>query len=73
MDGLLPPEMAEDGEHMYFIPMGLLLNGNAEVMAATGKAAADSTNLNTLGFLRNLTPVIIGNIFGGGFMVAGIY
>lgn len=59
--------------NMYFIPMGLLLNGNAEVMAAAGKAASDLANLNTLGFLSNLIPVTIGNIFGGGFMVAVVY
>jgi len=59
--------------NMYFIPMGILLNGNAEVMAAAGKVAGDLTNLNFLGFLRNLLPVTIGNIFGGGFMVAVVY
>ncbi|MFB0546888.1 MAG: formate/nitrite transporter family protein [Anaerolineae bacterium] len=59
--------------NMYFIPIGLLLNGNADVMAAAGKVASDLVNLNTLGFLRNLIPVTIGNIFGGGFMVAVVY
>jgi formate transporter len=59
--------------NMYFIPMGILLNGNAEVMAVAGKAASDLTNLNFLGLLRNLLPVTIGNIFGGGFMVAVVY
>ena len=59
--------------NMYFIPMGLLLKGNAEVMAAAGKVAGDLTNLNTLGFLRNLLSVTAGNLFGGGFMVAVVY
>jgi formate/nitrite transporter len=59
--------------NMYFIPMGLFLNGNAEVIAAAGKVASDLVNLNTLGFLSNLIPVTIGNIFGGGFMVAVVY
>jgi len=31
--------------NMYFIPMGILLNGNAEVMAAAGKVAGDLTSL----------------------------
>jgi hypothetical protein len=30
-------------------------------------------NLNLQGFLGNLVPVTIGNIFGGGFMVAAVY
>lgn len=59
--------------NMYFIPMGLFLNGNAEAMAAAGKVASDLVNLNTLGFLKNLIPVTIGNIVGGGFMVAVVY
>jgi len=59
--------------NMYFIPIGLLLNGNAEVMAAAGKVAVDLARLNTLGFLGNLLSVTIGNIFGGGFMVAVVY
>jgi len=59
--------------NMYFIPMGILLNGNAEVMAVAGKAAGDLANLNYLGLLRNLLPVTIGNVFGGGFMVAVVY
>jgi formate transporter len=59
--------------NMYFIPMGILLNGNAEVMAVAGKTVSDLTNLNFLGLLSNLLPVTIGNIFGGGFMVAVVY
>lgn len=59
--------------NMYFIPMGLLLNGNVEVMAAAGKVAGDLVNLNVLGFVRNLISVTAGNIFGGGFMVAVVY
>ena len=57
----------------YFIPMGLFLKGNVEVMAAAGKVVSDLANLNALGFLRNLISVTAGNIFGGGFMVAVVY
>jgi formate/nitrite transporter len=59
--------------NMYFIPMGLLLKGEPEVIAAAGKVSSDLINLNLQGFLANLVPVTIGNIFGGGFMVALIY
>ena len=59
--------------NMYFIPMGLLLKGEPEVVAAAGKVASDLVNLNLQGFIGNLFSVTTGNIFGGGFMVAAIY
>jgi formate transporter len=59
--------------NMYFIPMGLLLKGEAEVVAAAGKVASELINLNVQGFVGNLISVTIGNIFGGGFMVAAVY
>ena len=59
--------------NMYFIPMGLLLRGEPEVLAAAGKVAGDLANLNFAGFLANLLSVTTGNIFGGGFMVAAVY
>ncbi len=59
--------------NMYFIPIGLFLKGEPEVVAAAGKAATDLVNLNLQGFIGNLIPVTIGNIFGGGFMVAVVY
>ncbi len=59
--------------NMYFIPMGLLLKGEPEVVAAAGKAAGDLVNLNLQGFIGNLVSVTTGNIFGGGFMVAVVY
>ncbi len=59
--------------NMYFIPMGLLLKGEPQVLAAAGKAAGDLANLNLPGLLGNLVSVTTGNIFGGGFMVATVY
>ncbi|MBN1581020.1 MAG: formate transporter FocA [Anaerolineae bacterium] len=59
--------------NMYFIPMGLLLKTDPQVMAAAGKTAADLANLDLQGFVRNLVSVTTGNIFGGGFMVAAVY
>jgi len=59
--------------NMYFIPMGLLLKGEPQVVAAAGKVASDLINLNLQGFIGNLISVTTGNIFGGGFMVAAIY
>ena len=59
--------------NMYFIPMGLLMKGEPEAIAAAGKVAADLVNLNLQGFVGNLISVTTGNIFGGGFMVAVVY
>jgi len=60
--------------NMYFIPLGILLKGEPEVLKAAGKTAADLVNLNWQRFfITNLLPVTIGNIFGGGFMVAAVY
>jgi formate transporter len=59
--------------NMYFIPMGLFLKGEPQVVTAAGKVAGDLIDLNLLGFARNLFSVTTGNIFGGGFMVAAVY
>ena len=54
-------------------PMGLLLKGEPDVLAAAGKVASELANLNLQGFVRNLISVTTGNIFGGGVMVAAVY
>jgi formate transporter len=59
--------------NMYFIPMGLLLKSEPQVVAAAGKVASDLVNLDLHGFLANLLSVTTGNVFGGGFMVAAVY
>lgn len=59
--------------NMYFIPMGLLLKEEPQVVAAAGKVASDLVNLDLQGFIGNLISVTTGNIFGGGFMVAVVY
>jgi formate/nitrite transporter len=59
--------------NMYFIPMGLLLKAEPQVMQAAGRVAADLVNLNAHGFIDNLIAVTTGNIFGGGFLVAAVY
>lgn len=59
--------------NMYFIPMGLLMKGEPEVVAAAGKAANDLVTLNLQGFVGNMISVTTGNIFGGGFLVAIVY
>ena len=57
--------------NMYFIPAGLIAAGHDEWIQLLG---LDITNL-TWGnfFLKNLLPVTLGNIVGGGFFVGVIY
>lgn len=62
--------------NMYFIPVGLLINGNAATgfWEATGLAATQFPQLTWGAFLLwNLLPVTIGNIIGGALMVGGVY
>jgi formate/nitrite transporter len=63
--------------NMYFIPAGLLARHNPQILAAAQTAlgrAPDLSNLTVPGFvIRNLLPVTIGNIIGGGLLVAGVY
>ena len=51
--------------NMYFIPLGILLREQIPV------AGAD--NLSWLGLYSNLVPVTLGNMVGGGVMVALVY
>ncbi|HUX47985.1 MAG TPA: formate/nitrite transporter family protein [Dehalococcoidia bacterium] len=51
--------------NMFFIPMGIAMTGQAEVVQAAGLAASQIANVNMLGLVNNLIPVTIGNIIGG--------
>jgi formate transporter len=51
--------------NMYFIPLGILLRENSNV--------ANAELLTWGGLIANLVPVTLGNIFGGGVMVALVY
>jgi formate/nitrite transporter len=58
--------------NMYFIPAGLLLKSNPEVVALF--SGTDLSNLTLSGFLwNNLLPVTIGNMVGGAIFVGSIY
>ncbi|MBU0494143.1 MAG: formate transporter FocA [Chloroflexi bacterium] len=62
--------------NMYFIPMGLLIQGFAgpEFWTAIGKMPADYASLTWLNFfVANLLPVTIGNIIGGAGFVGLLY
>ena len=51
--------------NMYFIPLGILLKGRV--------AEAGGETLSWFGLFSNLVPVTLGNIVGGGVMVALVY
>jgi len=52
--------------NMFFIPLGIALANQAEVVQAAGTTATQLTGLTPLGLVQNLVPVTIGNIIGGG-------
>lgn len=63
--------------NMYYIPAGILAAANpkwVEVALAHGVTPEKLANLNwTSFFLNNELPVTLGNIVGGGVLVAGYY
>jgi formate transporter len=63
--------------NMYFVPMGLALKGQADVVAAAQGMAGQPIvlgNLTVAGFIvKNLIPVTLGNIIGGSLLVGVIY
>lgn len=63
--------------NMYYIPAGLLAKANGAWVEAAGTIGVTAEKLGHLTWgnflLRNLLPVTIGNIVGGGIMVAMAY
>lgn len=59
--------------NMYFIPIGLFLKSNIEVVNASGLMDVISNLTWYRFFVNNLIPVTLGNIVGGGIFVGGIY
>lgn len=55
--------------NMYFISLGIFLKSGAGAAAA----GIDVSSLDWGGFVGNLVPVTLGNIFGGSIMVALVY
>jgi formate/nitrite transporter len=57
--------------NMYFIPVALMVKQfDPAFVEASG---LNAPNLTVGGFVNNLVPVTIGNIIGGGLMVATVY
>jgi formate/nitrite transporter len=58
--------------NMYFIPAGLLLKNNSSVTALLN--GVDLSGLTLYGFIvRNLVPVVTGNMVGGAIFVGSVY
>jgi hypothetical protein len=51
--------------NMFFIPIGIAMAGQAEVVQAAGVTASQIAGVNVLGLVHNLIPVTIGNVIGG--------
>ena len=63
--------------NMYFVPVGMVINQDPvliqQIQQLTG-SLPDTAQLDMTGFLyRNLLPVTIGNIIGGGILVGLVY
>ena len=63
--------------NMYFIPMGLVLRKNPNIVAAAEKMAGKSLDLSLLTwkgfFIHNLVPVTLGNIVGGVILIGIVF
>lgn len=60
--------------NMYFIPAGILAKANEAFAVKSGLEAGALENLNWASFfVDNLIPVTLGNIIGGGVLVALVY
>ncbi|MCQ9207013.1 MAG: formate/nitrite transporter family protein [Omnitrophica bacterium] len=60
--------------NMYFVPMGIILKSVPAVVGAAKVSSASLANLTWPAFwIKNLVPVTIGNIIGGGVLVAAVY
>jgi len=63
--------------NMYFIPAGLILKQNPQVMARASDILGGTLDLSRLtisGFLiKNLLPVTLGNVIGGSFFVGIVH
>lgn len=63
--------------NMYFVPAGLVLKHNTQVLSAAEGLLGqvpDLSRLTIFGFLvRNLLPVSLGNIIGGGLLIGIVY
>ena len=59
--------------NMYFLPLGLLLSEEPEVVAAAELPSAQLAALDVPGMLTNIVAATLGNIVGGAVLVGLVY
>ncbi|MBW9156952.1 formate/nitrite transporter family protein [Clostridium tagluense] len=63
--------------NMYYIPAGIMAKGNKALVDAAAVLGVTPEKLNHLNwetfFIKNLIPVTLGNIVGGGIFVSAVY
>ena len=59
--------------NMYYLTMGILVGASPEVLDAAGRAAPDLHHVDVAPALGNLGAVTLGNVIGGGILVAAAY
>jgi len=59
--------------NMFFIPMGLTLRGQADVVEAAHLPSAELSTLDGGGLVSNLVAATIGNVIGGAVLVGLVY
>jgi len=59
--------------NMYFIPMGIMLVNDPNILKAAGLTAEAVSKVSWGGFVGNLVPVTIGNIIGGSLLIGVVY
>ena len=59
--------------NMYFIPVGMLLAGDGELVQAARLTTRQLNNLTVAGFGFNLLASTVGNVIGGAVMVGLVY
>ena len=59
--------------NMFFIPMGLALRGQGDVVDAAHIPSAELSTLDGAGLVNNLVAATIGNVIGGAVLVGLVY
>jgi formate transporter len=59
--------------NMYFIPMGLILRENEEIVAAAHLPFRELASLDVTGLVANLAASTLGNVVGGSVLVGLVY
>ena len=59
--------------NMYFLPMGLSIEGQTSVVRASGVSAAELARLDISATIANIAAATLGNVVGGALLVGVVY